>query len=637
MEHEKKLFKNANSKEQHIPQSLSQPHERLHGQKLKGFQSRAFGNHMPPEMFTQHPKVVNLQPNENLSAQVKEEVVDEDFIGSTFLHQHYSAIEQHKQHQSVGASAVPNGNPNAEDWHDLALSEVQRLRTHLPLLTKAYVRASEQCLQVAETEKMQKYEHDKNILQKIINFLKLPEDRIISYTKESFYRCVQTIEETLKGHENGSINIASKQQPLHGQPSLCQSHINPAQQTNSSNSSSPRAPREIGSLRSEADWIQKYTPRNRQHSEKIEQEFKSSWIKQNQKSTENIQAIRRSGMYLENHFNSKFSPQTHEASRLSQIAERALPKIACNSLYGRASPTFPSTDGLGKISSNVSSLWSPISQFSQETTRFGNNGQLSTTQPHNRLLKAVESISNEALRAAILEISSVTNMEDRITEPWFCEKETHLSLQDGGGSSKNMKRKMNATTLNDMPSPCSDIVGSEPTVTSISKKLKKLSDNALLEEMRNINRHFIETVLELDTDENVNRRLANAGTVLRCSYRAATEGKNSVIHSENNTLKLPVLSVKLLVPLDYPEDYPVFLSKLNTECGTEDEEFRDMWSKATSLLNALLRTAPVYLSLEECAKAWDECARAVVCDYAQRAGGGCFSSRYGSWEDCAAT
>ena len=27
---------------------------------------------MPPEMFTQHPKVVNLQPNENLSAQVKE-------------------------------------------------------------------------------------------------------------------------------------------------------------------------------------------------------------------------------------------------------------------------------------------------------------------------------------------------------------------------------------------------------------------------------------------------------------------------------------------------------------------------------------------------------------------------------------
>lgn len=89
------------------------------------------------------------------------------------------------------------------------------------------------------------------------------------------------------------------------------------------------------------------------------------------------------------------------------------------------------------------------------------------------------------------------------------------------------------------------------------------SGYALLEEMRNINKQFIETVLELDLDENLNARLANAGTVLRCSYRAVTDSKNSEAHP----VKLPVLSVKLLVPLDYPEDYPVFLSKLNTDCG----------------------------------------------------------------------
>lgn len=59
------------------------------------------------------------------------------------------------------------------------------------------------------------------------------------------------------------------------------------------------------------------------------------------------------------------------------------------------------------------------------------------------------------------------------------------------------------------------------------------SDHALLEEMKNINNQFIETVLELDLDENANSRLANAGTVLRCSYRAATESKNSVFHSAN--------------------------------------------------------------------------------------------------------
>lgn len=87
------------------------------------------------------------------------------------------------------------------------------------------------------------------------------------------------------------------------------------------------------------------------------------------------------------------------------------------------------------------------------------------------------------------------------------------------------------------------------------------SDYALLEEMRNINKQFIETVLELDLDENLNRRLANAGTVLRCSYSAVTDSENS----EACPVKLPVLSVKLLVPLDYPEDYPVFLSKFNTD------------------------------------------------------------------------
>lgn len=86
------------------------------------------------------------------------------------------------------------------------------------------------------------------------------------------------------------------------------------------------------------------------------------------------------------------------------------------------------------------------------------------------------------------------------------------------------------------------------------------TDSSLLEEIRNVNKQFIETVLELDVDENLNRRLANAGTVLRCSYSAVIDGTNS----EAYPVKLPVLTMKLLVPLDYPEDYPVFLSKFDS-------------------------------------------------------------------------
>ena len=40
------------------------------------------------------------------------------------------------------------------------------------------------------------------------------------------------------------------------------------------------------------------------------------------------------------------------------------------------------------------------------------------------------------------------------------------------------------------------------------------------------------------------------------------------------------------------------------------------------------------MSLKEIAKTWDVCARTVISEYAQQSGGGTFSSKYGSWEDC---
>lgn len=38
------------------------------------------------------------------------------------------------------------------------------------------------------------------------------------------------------------------------------------------------------------------------------------------------------------------------------------------------------------------------------------------------------------------------------------------------------------------------------------------------------------------------------------------------------------------------------------------------------------------MSLKEIAKVWDECARATMLEYAERHGGGTFSSKYGRWE-----
>lgn len=38
------------------------------------------------------------------------------------------------------------------------------------------------------------------------------------------------------------------------------------------------------------------------------------------------------------------------------------------------------------------------------------------------------------------------------------------------------------------------------------------------------------------------------------------------------------------------------------------------------------------MSLKNIAQAWDDCARATMTEYAERHGGGTFSSKYGHWE-----
>uniref|UniRef100_A0A0A0LET7 Uncharacterized protein n=2 Tax=Cucumis sativus TaxID=3659 RepID=A0A0A0LET7_CUCSA len=495
----------------------------------------------------------------------------------------------------------------------------QLKKTFLPYFIKAY----EPFRKVVHQEGLHRRGLGKTI-ERILRFFQSSKEKIIaSYTKEKFIRCLQYIEQsgnTIKSN----INVVNKPSSLHdGQPGLSGSRINhPVQQsgdnvklhcqsvirTTTGSGSSSVAPQEIGSIRSK---------------------LHPQWIH----GSGNTPFTYRSGISLNPHLNSNFS----------HVAERPRPTNPCTyPLHGRASPP-PSSSivGLEKISPNVTyhsssnfhfrphcnpyQLLHSKAEMIAEPTSLGINGQLSTYQAHNRLLKAVGSSSEEALRAAVSGITSVGYMEDAIIDPQCRAKVTNLRLIDGFGSSNNMKRKINAMALNNIPSPSSEILGSEETVTSRTKKLKKLSDSSLLEEMRNINKQFIETVLELDLDENLNQRLANAGTVLRYSYSAVSDGTNSV--------KLPVLTMKLLVPLDYPEDYPVFLSKFDLSSSNVDEESRNLSNGAISMLRAFLRTAPECVSLEDYARAWDECARSVLSEYVRRAGGGSFSARYGSWED----
>lgn len=64
------------------------------------------------------------------------------------------------------------------------------------------------------------------------------------------------------------------------------------------------------------------------------------------------------------------------------------------------------------------------------------------------------------------------------------------------------------------------------------------------------------------------------------------------------------------------------------------KEYEDLSVKAKSRFSISLRSISQPMSLGEIARTWDVCARAVISEHAQQSGGGSFSSKYGTWENC---
>lgn len=63
-------------------------------------------------------------------------------------------------------------------------------------------------------------------------------------------------------------------------------------------------------------------------------------------------------------------------------------------------------------------------------------------------------------------------------------------------------------------------------------------------------------------------------------------------------------------------------------------KYEDLSVKAKSRFDASLRTLSQPMSLKEIARTWGVCAHDVISEYAQQMGGGSFTSKFGSWENC---
>lgn len=287
-----------------------------------------------------------------------------------------------------------------------------------------------------------------------------------------------------------------------------------------------------------------------------------------------------------------------------------------------------------------------------------------TEQPLDRLIKAVKSMSPKALSASVSDIGSVVSMMDRIAgsapgngsraavgEDLVAMTKCRLQVrnfmnQDATNGTRKMKRYTSAMPLNVVSSASSindsfkQFNGSETsdlesTATSGIKRPKIEANHALIEEIREINQRLIDTVVDI-IDEDVDPSVAAAaieggeGTIVKCSFSAVALSPN--LKSQYASARMsPIQPLRLLVPTNYPNCSPILLDKFPVEVS---REYEDLSVKAKSRFSISLRSLSQPMSLGAIARTWDVCARAVISEHAQQSGGGSFSSKYGTWENC---
>ncbi|KAJ9178982.1 hypothetical protein P3X46_010817 [Hevea brasiliensis] len=287
-----------------------------------------------------------------------------------------------------------------------------------------------------------------------------------------------------------------------------------------------------------------------------------------------------------------------------------------------------------------------------------------TEQPLERLIKAVKSMSPKALSASVTDIGSVVSMIDRIAGSapgngsraavgedlvamTNCRLQArNLTIQDGMTGTRKIRRYTSAMPLN-IGSSASSISDSfkqlngpetsdlESTATSSVKRPKIEANHALLEEIREINQRLIDTVVDISEEDVDPTAAASAteggeGTIFKCSFSAVALSPN--LKSQYTSAQMsPIQPLRLLVPTNYPNCSPILLDKLPVEIS---KEYKDLSAKAKSRFSISLRSLSQPMSLGEIARTWDVCARAVISEHAQQSGGGSFSSKYGTWENC---
>uniref|UniRef100_A0A1S3ZLM8 Mediator of RNA polymerase II transcription subunit 15a-like n=1 Tax=Nicotiana tabacum TaxID=4097 RepID=A0A1S3ZLM8_TOBAC len=175
-------------------------------------------------------------------------------------------------------------------------------------------------------------------------------------------------------------------------------------------------------------------------------------------------------------------------------------------------------------------------------------------------------------------------------------------------------------------------------VVRIDLPLQLQVNHALVEEIWNINRQLIDTVVEISDEGFDPSAVASAteggeGTTVKCSFTSVALSPS--LKSQYASAQMSQIQpLRLLVPANYPDCSLVLLDEFPVEVS---KKYEDHSMKAKSRFGVFLRNFSQPMSLKDIAKTWDVCARSVISECAQQNGGGTLSSKYGSWENCLST
>ncbi|KAG6601093.1 Mediator of RNA polymerase II transcription subunit 15a, partial [Cucurbita argyrosperma subsp. sororia] len=294
---------------------------------------------------------------------------------------------------------------------------------------------------------------------------------------------------------------------------------------------------------------------------------------------------------------------------------------------------------------------SPSSLLEEVTDSDRDNDKCCVT-PLQRLIKMVNVMSPKALSASVSDIDSIVCMTDRVSSSAPLNKSKGAVGMDLAGTvASRLRRKC---------SRFGGTIGSRRTrhyrclmdcegfdLSSLFTQRSRIIETpkhsnwhgfslpvkqSLLEEIRRINEQLIYTEVSIcdkdmvttDPGATIGR---SEGILVECSFGAVCT-LSHLISRQTSAIQLAMHPLKLLVPIGYPHISPIFKMEA---CPTGCE---DLSLQAREKFNMSVRSLAHPFSISEVARTWDMCARDVISEYARQNGGGSFSSKYGSWEDC---